>query len=266
MEQPLADPVWFPGSDVRHSDVRYHYRRVAPVLLPHLRDRHLVVDWFEAGPKGAEACPDPTTLLRFVATGALGFQAATWRSDRPDAPDRVVFDLDPPGDDFEPVKEAAGKLREGLQELGLDGWLLLTGSRGCHVVVPLDKKATFDEARRFGAGVAAWLAQAAPDVFVAGASADGRVGIDPARTGPDGCAVAPYTIRRFEGGPVATPIDWDEIGKRGMNARKFDVWNVLDRLERVGDPWALIARHGRSLKLPLKKLAKKCELVEILAA
>jgi bifunctional non-homologous end joining protein LigD len=257
----MRDELWFADADVHKSDVLYYYRRAAEHVVPHVRGRIVAVDWLEDGLDGkCLECPGALGLIGFTRRGALALHTSLCRVDRIDNPDRVVFDLD--GDDFEAVRGAAQELRTVLEELGLPSWPMLTGSRGLHVLVPLDRKGTFEQSEAFARGVAAWMASRVP--VVVGEAGEGQVGIVIERNAPEGRHVVPYGVRRT--GAVAVPVAWEELDKRGVHAKKFDLWTALERLDRHGDPWAGIGRRGRSLKMPLKRLAKRGYELEILAA
>jgi DNA ligase D-like protein (predicted polymerase) len=126
------------------------------------------------------------------------------RVDRPHHPDRLIFDLDPSGRTFDPVVAAARALREVLEAIDLVPYLMTTGSRGLHVVVPLDRSADFDTARALAGHVAASVADQAPDRFTVEQRKEkrrGRVYLDTMRNACAQTAVAPYAVRALPGAP-----------------------------------------------------------------
>ncbi|MDQ0993943.1 DNA ligase D-like protein (predicted polymerase) [Streptomyces sp. V3I7] len=160
----------------------------------------------------------------------------------------MVFDLDPPGDDFAPVREAARWLGELLDRLGLPSALMTTGSRGLHVVVPLTRRHDFDEVRAFARDVAETLAADHPDRLTTAArkkDRGDRLYLDVQRNAYAQTAVAPYSVRRRPGAPVAVPLTWDQLSDPGLNARR---WTVADAADQARTrPWAGAMDRGRSL-------------------
>jgi bifunctional non-homologous end joining protein LigD len=132
-----------------------------------------------------------------------------------------------------------------------------TGSRGYHVLVPLDRSATFDEARSFARGVAAALADREPRRFTVEQRKEkrrGRVYLDTYRNAYAQTAVAPYAVRALPGAPVSCPIEWDELGR--VEPRRYTVRNLGRRLARRTDPWAGIAAHAASLTEPSRRVGE----------
>ena len=181
------------------------------------------------------------------------------RSDRLDRPDRLIIDLDPTADDPDAVRRAALTLGELLRELGLEPWAMATGSRGYHVVVPLLRRADFDEVRSFARDVAALAAERDPDVFTTEqrkAKRRGRILIDVMRNAYAHTAVAPYSVRPRPDAPVATPLHWEELTEPATRPDRFTVRTVPERLERDGDPWRDIGRHAVGLAAARRALVR----------
>jgi bifunctional non-homologous end joining protein LigD len=284
--------VLFPGGDgakeYTKGDLADYYRCVAPHLLPHLRGRPLMLerypdgldgqrfmqknvpehypDWItrvevakEGGTVTHVVCDDTATLLFLADQACITLHRWLSRTDRaggPDHPDRLVFDLDPPGDDFAAVREAAGWLRELLDELGLPAAPMTTGSRGLHLVVPLDGRHDFDEVRQFAHDVAQLAEARHPDrltTAVRKSERAGRLYLDVQRNGYAQTAVAPYTVRARPGAPVAVPLSWAQLDDHGVDARR---WTVADAVEQAGtDPWAGLPARGRALGPARRRLA-----------
>jgi bifunctional non-homologous end joining protein LigD len=180
------------------------------------------------------------------------------RSDDLWHPDRMVFDLDPSIEDFEQVREATRWLRELLDELGLAGFVMTSGSRGLHTWVRLDRKADVEEAHAFAGDVARVLVERHPDILTtefSKADRGDRIYVDVARNAPGQHAVAPYSLRARDGAPVATPITWDELNDPKLTPQRWDIRSVL---ERIGaDPWSgMHAKKAKSLTAARKKLDK----------
>ena len=184
---------------------------------------------------------DVKGLVACAQMGTLELHLWGARSDRIERPERIVFDLDPDeGLDFAQVKEAAVELRGVLQSVGLQSFALLTGGKGVHVVVPVERRRGWDDTKTFARGLAKKLAAAAPDRYVATASKakrKNRIYIDWLRNERGATAIAPYSPRARAGAPVATPVTWAELG-RIDSAVKYSVDSIGKRLARLKtDPW-----------------------------
>jgi bifunctional non-homologous end joining protein LigD len=178
----------------------------------------------------------------------------TSRADKPDRPDRLVFDLDPPDDDakahYEVIRDGAHVLGEVLRELKLAPFVMTSGSRGLHVVAPLRRSADSDTVRATAGEIAEEVAGRRPDDLTTAwrkEKREGRVLVDVARNTYAQTAVAPYAVRALPGAPVATPLEWDEIADAKLTARSFGLRTVPDRVAAKGDPWAEISRHAKAL-------------------
>lgn len=285
------DRVVFPAHKITKRDLVDYYQEVANTMLRHLKSRPLSVQRFPRGidQQGfvqqdfADSLPhwmgraevaregkEGGTVVHPVAESrdALAWLANqncitlhVWQSrqDRLHNPDRLVFDLDPSDDDFAPVRATARSVAGVLDDLGLAYYLQTTGSRGLHVVVPLRGDADFDTARQFARDVAEVVVSDDPahrTVEVRKDKRHGRVYLDVMRNAYAQTAVAPYSVRARQGAPVATPLEWDELGSRGMQADRFTIRDVPKRLTGQRDPWADMSRHSRSLEGPIKRVAK----------
>tara|TARA_R100001129_G_C5324641_1_gene248353 strand:+ start:2742 stop:5315 length:2574 start_codon:yes stop_codon:yes gene_type:complete len=173
--------------------------------------------------------------------GTMEFHIWGSAEDNLDKPDRMVFDLDPDeGLDFKTVVKAAIEVRDVLEATGLKSLPMVTGGKGVHVVVPLERRADFDHVKTFARALAGKLADAAPKRYTATmskAKRKGRIFIDWLRNERGSTAIAPYSIRAREGGPVAVPVSWDEL-KMLKSANGFHINDVLERLDNGTDPWA----------------------------
>ncbi|MGW6059746.1 non-homologous end-joining DNA ligase [Streptomyces sp. NPDC055189] len=287
------DKVLFPpgGSQgsVSHtkSDLADYYRAVAPFMLPHLRGRPLMLerhpdgvdgprfmqkdtpdhypDWItraevakEGGTLTHTVCDDTATLLYLADQACLTLHR--WMSrvggaGGVDHPDRLVFDLDPAGDDFGPVREAARLTGELLDHIGLPSALMTTGSRGLHVIVPLNGRHDFDDVRAFAKDVAETLALAHPERLTTAArkkDRGDRLYLDVQRNAYAQTAVAPFSVRARPGAPVAVPVAWEDIDDPALSARR---WTIEDAVEQARtDPWAGLLRSGRALGPARRKL------------
>jgi bifunctional non-homologous end joining protein LigD len=287
VEVTHPDKVLFPDDGITKAELVAYYRRVAPLMLPHVRGRPVMLqrfpdgiraggfyqkqvsDYFPAwlhrvtvGKAGGSVthavCDDQASIVYLASQACVTPHAWLSKADDLDHPDQLMFDLDPSGDDFDAVREAALELRECLAELGLACFVKTSGSRGLHVVVGLDRRADFDAVRAFARRVAERLVARRPDRLTLEArkgERGGRLLIDIARNAYSQTAVAPYGVRALPGAPVAVPLAWAEVERGGFGPRGWTLRNVFERLEAVTDPWAGLVRSRQSLGPAEQRLA-----------
>lgn len=281
VEVHRPDKVLFPGGgagkEYTKADLVDYYRAVAPFMLPHLRGRPLMLerypdgvggptfmqkntpdsypDWIsrvevskEGGTVRHTVCDDTATLVHLADQACLTLHRWLSRVGRVDHPDRMVFDLDPSGDDFTTVHEAAWLLAELLDELKLPSALMTTGSRGLHVVVPVKGHHGFDEVREFAGDVADTLVAGHPEKFTTAArkkDRGDRLYLDVQRNAYAQTAVVPFTVRAKPGAPVATPMSWTQLDDPGLDARRWTIADAVDQART--NPWAGVMTKGRAL-------------------
>jgi len=273
------DKQLFPDGTTKGELIAY-YREVAPTMLPHLRRRPLTMHRFPDGVAGESfyqqdmpdyfpgwihhvmvkkeggkvthvVCDDAATLVYLANQACITPHMWLSRRDRLHHPDRLVFDFDPSAEDFAPVREGARRLKDLLTAAGLTPFVMTTGSRGLHVVAPLDGEADFDTVRQFATRVADILSEQNSEAFTTErlkAKRGGRVFIDVARNAYAQTAVAPYAVRARSVPYVATPLEWDEIGDADLTPTKYSIQNIFRRLGQKGDPWRDIDAELGSIK------------------
>jgi bifunctional non-homologous end joining protein LigD len=174
-------------------------------------------------------------------------------------PDLCVFDLDPSTDDVAAVRAAAMGLRDLLEELGLPSWVKTSGSKGFHIVVPVDGKTGADIVAGFADAVGRLFVSLAEDRLTqefSKAARGGRIYVDTGRNGFSATFAAAYTVRAKAGAPVSAPCTWAELERGEVAPQTFTLRNMPERIAAVGDVWAELRRRGRSLKAPLAKLRR----------
>ncbi|WP_133364694.1 DNA ligase D [Qipengyuania sediminis] len=175
-------------------------------------------------------------LLQCVQMGTIEFHGWGARASAVEAPDRMVFDLDPDeGLDFEDVKSAAELIRDRLTDLGLVSFAMLSGGKGVHVVVPLTPGHSWEAHKDFSRRFAEALSMAEPDRFIATMSKAKRVGkifIDWLRNQRGATAVLPYSARARDGAPVAVPIAWGELAGFA-HAHPFSIADAKPLIDRA---------------------------------
>lgn len=280
------DRVLWPEMGVTKRDLAGYYRTVARVMLPRVEDRPLMMLRCPSGTeeecfyqKHANASvPDVVprvtvpekegealylyvngvaALMGLVQMGALELHVWGARRDRLDRPDRLIFDLDPDeGLPFGRVAKGALRVRARLAELGLESFPKLTGGKGLHVVVPITRRSEWEEARAFARAVAERLAEDHPDAYTTDASKSergGRIFIDYLRNAPNATTIADYSPRARGGAPVAVPLAWGEVDTGVRVPPRFSLSEVLDRLDRGGDPRSGLGRIRQSITREMKE-------------
>ena len=265
-----SDRVVFPDADLTKLDLARYYESVADRILPFIERRPLST---VRCPQGrAKKCffqkhlgdtlPEPVepirvsekssaadyisvssveALVTLIQFGVIELHPWGSRAGDLERPDQLTFDLDPSdGVHWSDLTDAARRVRDLLEQLGLRSFLKATGGKGLHVVVPLVPEAPWDRAKSFCRDVASLLVRQQPDKYLATASKSkrrGKIFIDYLRNGRGSTSVAPYAARARPGAPVAAPLRWDELSRVG-SAQKYTVANIHRRLARLDDdPW-----------------------------
>jgi bifunctional non-homologous end joining protein LigD len=288
----LDKPFW-PEEGITKGDLLRYYRAVAPVLLPHLKDRPFTMRRYPDGAYGEaffqkdapKHMPDwiPThhalvstrdksrtkkwvdfplvndelALLWMVNMGCIDMNTWYSRVDRPDRPDFVLFDLDPtPEVPWTQTVEVALILKELLDALELQSFPKTSGGKGCHVLVPLDRRSTYEDTRAFAEVVAGAIARAHPKLATTEWSKARRRGvlIDSNQNGEGKTIASAYSARPRPNAPVSTPLRWDEVNER-LNPAIYTMPVVLERIRQHGDLYAGLLTTRQSLSRALKSLA-----------
>jgi len=286
------DKVFWPDEGVTKGDLIDYYQRVAPVLLPHLRDRPFTMKRYPDGIAGEfffqKDAPkhtpewiktfeyrstsretrqkrmiryplvnDELALLWMANMGCIDMNTWYSRIDKPDRPDFVLFDLDPtPDATFKDVVRVAQLVKEVLDALALESRAKTSGSDGMHVLVPVERRHTYAETREFAEIVAGALARTHPKLVTTQWSKANRRGvlIDANQNGEGKTIASVYSVRPKPGAPVSTPLDWDEVVE-DLDPRVFTMGVVLDRVERHGDLFEPVLHTRQLLNEALRALA-----------
>jgi bifunctional non-homologous end joining protein LigD len=274
----LDKPYW-PEDGVTKRDMIAHYVRLAPVLLPHLRDRPLGMQIFPDGIHGKhfwrkripEHAPswirrwtyhgdtevtyviaeEAATLAWIANSGAIDLHPWHSRIDAPEKPDWAVFDLDP----FEPatfddVREVARLVKAALDHLRLRGLCKTSGQTGLQIYVPLRRGADYGAVRAWVEEVGRAIGQALPDRISwewSVSRRSGRIRIDYTQNIIGKTLAAPYSLRPAPGAPVSTPITWEELDDPGLRPDGWTIRTIAERLRRVGDLFAPVLQGDQEL-------------------
>jgi bifunctional non-homologous end joining protein LigD len=271
--------VLFPEDGITKGDLIEYYRRVARWMLPHLRGRPLMMqrypdgidkpgffqkaaaryypNWIETatvkkvgGTVKHVICENISTLVYLANQACITPHVWLSHVDKLDYPDQMIFDLDPSGGDFAPIKATAQSLKHFLDELELPAYLKTTGSRGLHVVVPLKCKDDFEFVRAFAKEVAEVLVSGNPEyrtLELRKSMRRGRVFVDINRNGYAQTVAPAYAVRARRGAPISAPLDWSELRKKDLRPDGVTLGTIFDRLETVENPWGDFRRRAADL-------------------
>ena len=286
-----ADRVLFPDDGITKGDLFAYYGEVAPAILPHLKNRPFTLKRYPHGitqeayfqkqaPRGT---PDwvPTrqftthpreggarlvdfalvnsrdALLWAVQMNCVDMNAWYSRVDKPERPDYVVFDLDPPDDGFANAVRVAHLVRAALERLDLRSYVKTSGASGIHVLVPIARRASFQqtydfaervsrqvEAENPGLATTQWLKKKRPE---------GAVLVDHRQNGHGKTIASVYSVRPRPGAPVSTPLRWEELTEQ-VRPRDVGLRAALARIERHGDLYEPVLAGGQALARALRAL------------
>lgn len=232
----------------------FFQRHCGRLKMPHMRVLDKSLDPEHARLIQADSV---TAVVEAVQMGTIEFHTWNARSDRIDKPDRVVFDLDPdPELPWSNMVQATCMTVDLLDELGLRAFLKTSGGRGVHVVVPIDRRHSWDCANEFARGVTVRLAKEAPEQIVAKMGPKNRVGkifVDYLRNQRGASTVAAFSARARPGLPVSVPIAREDL----QQINGADQWSILNLHERLDnlkrDPWADYPATRQTLSARLLK-------------
>jgi bifunctional non-homologous end joining protein LigD len=285
----LDKPFW-PDEGITKGDLLAYYRDVAEALVPHLKDRPFTMKRYPDGAFGkfffqkdapshmpewikrvelmvstrekprqrrkiqAPLVNDELALLWMVNMGCIDANVWYSRIDKPERPDFVLFDLDPSDDvGFPETIQVALLVKQVLDTVGLESCVKTSGSDGIHVLVPIARRHTYDEAREFAEIVASALARTHRGLVTTEWARAKRRGvlIDSNQNGEGKTIASVYSVRPREGAPVSTPLRWDEV-KEGLDPRDFTMDVVRERTQEHGDLFAPVLEGKQSLSAALK--------------
>ena len=268
------DKIFYPSTGFTKGDVIDYYRTIAPVMVPHLKERAVTLkrypDGVEHGFFYEKRCPphrpgwiktvvmtrkrdnkdiaycslnDQASLVWAANLASIELHASLARGRDVQRPTTVVFDLDPDPDlGVIGAGRAALWVKEELDSLGLESYVKTSGSKGVQLYVPLNSAVTYDDTGPFALAVARLVQEKRPDDIVTKQSKElrrGRVLIDWSQNNDHKTTVAVYSLRARERPTVSTPVTWDELRRavRAEDASKitFLAPDVIKRVEKSGD-------------------------------
>lgn len=283
------EKILFPDDGITKGELVSYYEAIAPMMLPHLRQRPITMERFHRGigapgffqkdvvkgfpdwlervevPKHGGTVHHPIandvrSLLWLANQNSITIHV--WPSRTPNLynPDICIFDLDPANeDDLDTLRSAALQLRELLDDLGLPSWIKTSGSKGFHIAVPLDGKSDFGEVASFAHRVGRVLVSRDPDHLTQEfhkVDRAGRILVDTGRNGYSATYAATYTVRARPGAPVSAPCTWEEVEKGEVGPKTFTLRTMAQRIAVAGDLWSDMLKKKKSLTRARERLGK----------
>ena len=282
------DKIFFPDEGITKGDLVEYYRAVAPVLLPHLRDRPFTMRRYPDGAFGkaffqkdapshmpewiprfevevstreaprkrkrisAPMVNSEDALVWMVNMGCIDLNTWYSRIDKPDRPDFVLFDLDPSSDvGFKETVQVALLVKQALDALGLVSFAKTSSADGMHVLVPVERRYTYDDTREFSEVVAGAIARTHRGLATTEWTKSKRRGvlIDSNQNGEGKTIASAYSVRPRAGAPVSTPLRWEEVDER-LDPASFTMDVVLERVRRMGDLFEGVLSTRQRLRMP----------------
>jgi bifunctional non-homologous end joining protein LigD len=283
--------VLFPGDGVTKGDLAEYYAAIGDAIVPHLRDRPFTLKRYPYGIRGqpyfAKQAPkgkppwiptrrfrtwpregesrlvdftlvdEPAALVWMVQMNCIDMNAWYSRVDKPDRPDFVLFDLDPPDsrNGFVEAIRVAHLIREALEGLELRSYVKTSGADGIHVLLPIARRATFKQTYEFAELLSRQLEAQHPGLVTTEWLKKKRRGVlvDHRQNGHGKTIASVYSVRPKPGAPVSTPLRWEELTER-IRPRDFGRREALDRVAKHGDLFEPVLRGGQALGPGLRRL------------
>jgi bifunctional non-homologous end joining protein LigD len=274
------DKVLFPDDGITKGELAAYYEAIAPYMLPHIAGRPITMERYHRGigekgffqkdvvkgfPEWLERVEVPKkdgTVHHPVARDARSLvwmanqnsiTPHVWisRVEKLYCPDVCVFDLDPSVEDDAELRRVALGLRDLLAERGLKSWVKTSGSKGFHIVVPIEPVAEYGTVARFAGAVGSEMVRRDPDHLTqefAKVDRGKRILMDTGRNGYSATFAAAYAVRAKAGAPVSAPCTWAEVEGGEVGPRSFTLRNMGERVAKVGDVWAGLLETRQSLR------------------
>ena len=285
------DRVLFPGDGVTKGDLAEYYAAIGDAIVPHLRERPFTLKRYPYGIRGqpyfAKQAPkgkpswiptrqfrtwpreggsrlvdftlvnEPAAVVWMVQMNCVDMNAWYSRVDKPDRPDFVLFDLDPPDsrDGFAEAIRVAHLIRGALEELELRSYVKTSGADGIHVLLPITRRATFPQTYEFAELLSRQLEAGHPGLVTTEWLKKKRRGVlvDHRQNGHGKTIASVYSVRPKPGAPVSTPLRWEELTER-VRPRDFGRREALDRVAKHGDLFEPVLKGGQALAPALGRL------------
>ncbi len=283
------DKVWWQEEGITKGDVIRYYIEIAPWLLPHLKDRPLVLTRYPDGPYGNSfyqkntpkyapkwlrtvplqsekrvinylLADDVASLVWIVNSGGFEIHPFLSRIQQIDYPDYVVFDLDPmEKGTWEHVCETALVVKRALDIWGLQGYPKMTGATGLQIFVPVKPVYTYEQVRDFALGLCQGVESVLPQITTLErkiANREGKLYLDYLQNVKGKTLATIYGVRPKPKAPASTPLTWDEVEGMRVQSGDFTIFTLPERVEKLGDLFKPVLERPQSLDHILSKLGK----------
>lgn len=277
--------VYFPSDNISKGDIIGYYRRISPVIIPHLEDRPQSLHRFPDGIYGKEffhkniedapdwiptvkiasdgnmiryiLCQNEATLVYMVNLGSIEINPWNSRIEKIDFPDYMVIDLDPLECPFQYVIETALVTHDVLQSIDVPHYVKTSGATGLHFYIPVGARYSYEQVRQFSLIVCTLVNKRLPEITSlerVPKKRYGRVYLDFLQNSKGKTMAAPYSIRPREGATVSTPLLWEELNDR-LKPEQFTIHTIGERISSYGDLWKPVIGKGIDMLYFLDKLA-----------
>ncbi len=289
LELSHLDKVFWPKEGYTKGDVIEYYNRIAPYILPYLKDRpesmnrhpngikgqaffqkdtdHQGPEWLTKAEIYSESnnknirylvCNDKATLLYMANLGCIEINPWNSTVKKQENPDFMIIDLDPEGVSFDVVIDVAKEVKKVCDELGIPSYPKTSGATGIHVYVPMGAKYDYEAVKEFAHLIVTMVNKRMPKVTTLERSLKKRpkgVYLDYLQNRRGQTLACVYSLRPKPGAPVSTPLKWTEL-KHGLKPTDFNIKNIEKRLKKVGDLWKPVMGNGVDMKKVLGRLEK----------
>lgn len=283
------DKIYFPKEKITKGEVIDYYQKIAPYILPYLKDRPESLNRHPGGIKGPSffqkdidhqaptwvtthkiysesnedfinylVCNDKATLVYMANLGCIEINPWFSRIEHLDKPDYAVLDLDPEAIGFDKVIEVALQTHKILDKLKIPNYCKTSGATGMHIYVPLGAKYSYEQAKTFMHLIGMLVNKKLPEITSLERMPKKRqkkVYLDFLQNRKGQTLAAPYSLRPKEGATVATPLLWNEV-KKGLTPQKFNIKNIFSRLKQKGDLFKPVLGKGVDLQAVLNKIER----------
>jgi len=279
--------LYWPKERYTKRDMINYYYQVAPVMLRYMKDRPQIMNrhphgiegesfyqkdvkgkvpgWIRTFPYYSYAdkkekeflvCTNEASLLYLASLGCIEMNPWHSTTEKPDNPDWCIIDLDPDGNPFSQVIQAAQVTRQVLDSIGVPSFAKTSGSTGIHVYIPLGARYNYEASKEFGRKIAKCVHKELPKFTSIERRTEDRVGkmyIDFLMNRPQASVAAPYSLRPKPGATVSMPLHWDEV-KKGLKMKDFTIVNAPQRLKETGDLFEGVLGKGVDIARAEKKI------------
>jgi DNA ligase D len=283
------DKIYWPDDQITKGDLLEYYSKIAPYILPYLKNRPLslrrqpngidepgffqkdagdhVPDWIKTVEIHAEStgkmvnyyvCNDLESLLYIANLGCIEMNPWNSTVNKLDNPDYIVMDIDPSDKNtFDEVIEVALVIKDIIDQTGMVGYCKTSGSSGLHIYIPFNKKYTYDESRDFAEIMASMVTEKLPGLTTLERSLSKRkknqIYVDYLQNRIGQTLASAYSVRPKPGATVSAPLEWDEV-KPGLTPQDFNIKNIFNRLEEKGDLFKGVLGKGVDMHKALQKM------------